>query len=345
MVQTRQQVLASEEFLTRVNRLANYVKRAKERNKAAILFALFKVETTRLFAERSLTGILEGGGFRILRVDLNDPKNSDLVTILLRAQESPNDVFFVYGLRAVNQPALRSLNIRRELLLHEGVKVVFWLEESQLQGVAFGAHDFWAFRHRIVEFIELPEEETLHKAAEKLLHDTDYTSRNELLAKIQLRQDLLRSLGKGATYERARMHFELGQLLYHNGELAKAKKHLQQALEVVSKLKGKPERAAICHQLGMIAQDQGDYEEARKLYQQSLKIEERLGNQGGIAVSSVQLSLLHLRLSELEEALRLIQKAEAIFERLGDRSSLVKAREQRQGIEKTLSRRFTEVKK
>ena len=159
MVRVQQEPIVSEEFLTRVKRLANYIKRSGEQDKADILLALFKVESTRQLAERSLTGILEGAGFHIMRLDMKDYQEADLVYLLLEKCEFPKDVFYLYHLETGGQLALNSLNYRRELLVEHGIKVVFWLEESRLQWLASGAPDFWAFRHRVVEFLELPEEE------------------------------------------------------------------------------------------------------------------------------------------------------------------------------------------
>ncbi len=317
-----QETPQTEEFLTRVNRLANYITRSGKSEKATLLFALFKVESTRRLAEQSLNGNLEGKGFRIVRLDVREYPNTDLVQLLLDKQTSPSDVFYVHRLRAGEQATLNALNYRRELLIENAVKVLFWLEESELQWLAFGAPDFWAFRHRVVEFIELPEEKSMQETVQRFYGDTEFVSHEELLVKTRLRQELLQALPKGATDTKARLHWEIGNLLHKNGELVSAKKHLEQALKYVTRLKDEPNRAATLHSLGIIAQAQGDYEEARRLYQQSLKINERLGNQSGMANSYHQLGMIAQAQGDYEEARRLYQQSLKIKERLGNQSGM-----------------------
>ena len=316
MAKTTKEPILTEGFINKVQRLAKYIQRAASRNAPAILFVLFKVESTRKLAEQSLTGILEGKDFRIISLDLRDDSVADVVHRLLEQQTSAKDVFYLRHLREGASSALGSLNVRRELLVDHAVKLVIWLEESELLWLTQGAPDFWAFRQRVVEFLELPEEEPFQQAVQRLYQGTESASSEERMAKIKLRKDLLESLPAESSFERARLSFELGQLLYDQGDLQHASNQFQRALSLCQESRDKANIAVTLHQLGMIAQDQGDYDEARKLYGQVSKIFEKLGDQGGIAITLHALALLEESQGNLEEAFSLNQKAVGIYTRL-----------------------------
>jgi tetratricopeptide (TPR) repeat protein len=52
--------------------------------------------------------------------------------------------------------AYRALNMHREYLVEEGIKAIFWLSDGEGRQLARFAPDFWAFRHLVVAFPELP---------------------------------------------------------------------------------------------------------------------------------------------------------------------------------------------
>jgi hypothetical protein len=65
-------------------------------------------------------------------------------------------VFFVSGIGSANESLSRkaysALNMHRELLVEHQIRVVFWLTKSEAASLPHYAPDFWAFRHRVVEF-------------------------------------------------------------------------------------------------------------------------------------------------------------------------------------------------
>ena len=58
--------------------------------------------------------------------------------------------------------AYRALNMHREYLVEEAIKVIFWLTEGEARQLAHHAPDFWAFRHLVVAFPELPANGETH---------------------------------------------------------------------------------------------------------------------------------------------------------------------------------------
>ena len=65
-------------------------------------------------------------------------------------------MFFISGIGRNNDAGrgviYRALNFQRELLVENRIILVLWLGTPEAAELALQAPDFWAFRHRVVEF-------------------------------------------------------------------------------------------------------------------------------------------------------------------------------------------------
>lgn len=64
--------------------------------------------------------------------------------------------FFIHNLEKGFPEVLQFLNFKREELVEDRVKVIFWVTEEELSRISREAPDFFAFRNRVVEFMEVP---------------------------------------------------------------------------------------------------------------------------------------------------------------------------------------------
>lgn len=95
----------------------------------------------------------------------------DIPLLLSRSAEREKTIFFVKGLKPgrknqAGQLVYRALNIRRELLVDYRVRVVFWITEQEAADLPVHAPDFWAFRHRAIEFLDRPRPDHMLALAE-----------------------------------------------------------------------------------------------------------------------------------------------------------------------------------
>ncbi|MFV9677996.1 MAG: hypothetical protein ACNYVW_10160, partial [Methanosarcinales archaeon] len=147
---------AKATFEGRVLRLANYLSRAYKYNKPSILFAMYLSEFFRNDVENSLESVLAEQGLEVVSVDTANFKD---LPSFFAAKNSDNTVFFVYNLDKGFPEVLQYLNFKREVLVVHQVKVVFWVREAELARISLEAPDFFAFRNRVVEFMEVPTAE------------------------------------------------------------------------------------------------------------------------------------------------------------------------------------------
>jgi len=123
---------------TRVLRLSNYLNRAHKHNKASILFALYRSEFLRSDIERSLSALLKEQGLQVMGVDAGE--NKDLPAFF-SSTNSDDTVFFVHDIEKGFPDALQFLNFKRENLVEDRVKAVFWVTEEELSRISREAPD------------------------------------------------------------------------------------------------------------------------------------------------------------------------------------------------------------
>ncbi len=153
-----QRLKSQESFEEAVDTLFEELQLAIQWGRPSILLAVVPAGKTRERAQELLSGQLRGIGqsARQFRVSA---RRFDVVWELLALPHRERTVFFVEGLSRgggmQGQNAFKSLNIRRELLVDHQVRVVLWLTPAEAGALPARAPDFWAFRHRVIEFRRL----------------------------------------------------------------------------------------------------------------------------------------------------------------------------------------------
>jgi len=125
----------------------------------SLIMAIYRSQHTRNRVQHDLAGALGENGYRVLTYHV-DPGHYDIPRELLEHPGRASSVYFIQDIRRGGgrgySNACRALNMHREYLVEGGIKAVFWLDEKEHRQVCRHAPDFWAFRHRVVEFPELP---------------------------------------------------------------------------------------------------------------------------------------------------------------------------------------------
>jgi tetratricopeptide (TPR) repeat protein len=120
----------------------------------SILFAIHRSAWRLMGARNKLQEQLHMIGCTIVELQASHEEPS-IIHQILKLKPTGRTVFFVFNLNhggEDDQNTYRALNMYRELFIENEVKVVFWMttaEAAKLPGIA---PDFWAFRHRTIEF-------------------------------------------------------------------------------------------------------------------------------------------------------------------------------------------------
>jgi tetratricopeptide (TPR) repeat protein len=266
-----------EPFAERVDRLARELELAIRWDRSSILLAVYSSMYVMGDAAAALEAQLREGGQQVVWVRVNGEADADIPMRLAEHPQRNGAVFFVSGLQWGGQTALRALNIRREYFVDERLRAVFWLTENEAVAIARQAPDFWAFRHRVVEFVEPPEPGWAAEMARGLAWRgfEDRTLRQNTQAKIALREALLADLPESdeTLAARAELLFTLGGLYGADHQYERAEESFLAALEEVRRM-ANARLEAWCHNgLGNVYHALGRHREAIAAYQQSIELD------------------------------------------------------------------------
>ena len=244
---TNQSLEAPQELMSfdeRVEILAKELELAVKWQRPCILLVVYSSEYVRSDVEAALDNYLIDLGQKAVHLQLNHQNNVGVVSFLQEFKDPANAVFLVNGLHwGLDQAAgsFSTLNLQREFFVERQIRAIFWLTQNEIVSLARLAPEFWACRHRVIEFVDSPKaERLLQEALESAWQGTgEYAGEYEDTdAKISLRESLLTELpaGEEASSLRANLLLTLSILNWRKGDFEKAGEQLQEALKIASKI-------------------------------------------------------------------------------------------------------------
>jgi len=300
-----------EPFADRVTALWNELELAIRWDRPAILLAVYRSELVRAEVEATLRARLRELGHQAIDYRVTGPEEADIPRALIEHPEREDAVFFVSGLRADGADgarAYRALNIRREYFTMYRLRCIFWLTEMEAHDLPRAAPDFWAIRHRALEFVESPDLEKHLPLARALAwhglsNDQDLSEDTD--AKIALREALLSDLPEGeeSAAACAELHYTLGTLYWAKDMYSKAEWEMKQALGLYRDLEDVISQSVSWNGLGKVYASQGRMREAAKAYKRAIQLD------SNYAAAWHGLGYVYANLGRMEEAINAYEKA------------------------------------
>ena len=299
----------------RVSRLGNYLIRAHKYNKASILFALYLSEYVRADVEKEIRQLLNEQGLEVLSVDAGEYKD---LPSFFSSGSSGQTVFFVHNLEKGFPEALRYLNFKREEIIEHGVKVVFWVTDKELTRIGNEAPDFFAFRNRVVEFIEVPLAKELRPALVEFALETEYRSLDEIKRGIELKETLLSELSKDDEITGYLLN-SLGILNFQTSSYKKAIEYYEKALGIAREIGDRYGEENAHGNLGNAYNNLGQVEKAIEYYEKALGIAKEIGDRQGEGNSLGNLGNAYNILGQVEKAIEYYEQVLVITKEIGDK--------------------------
>lgn len=146
----------SKGFTEGINALYDEIQLAFQWRRPSILLAIHTTPGGQLIAQQFLEKKLLKTNQKVKRITPEND-NPDVINTVYSTPNHEKTVFFISGLERANQLSpegnvYRALNIHREHLVEQKICAVFWLTEIEAANLPRLAPDFWAFRHRVIEF-------------------------------------------------------------------------------------------------------------------------------------------------------------------------------------------------
>lgn len=303
---------ALEPIEDRIDILFKELELANTWQRPSILLAIYSSEYIHSDASAALENQLIDIGMKAVRIDIKESDSLDLAAIIAAVEEAEKVVFFVDGLRWAAQKdgtnIYRVLNTSRENFITRQIRVVFWLTENEAIDLARYAPDYWAYRHRVVEFIESPEPEQIllrSQASTWQILGEDTDSIEDTDEKIALRRGMLADLPQRteAMSIRGNLLLSLGILYWRKGALDTSLENLTEALEMAVKISDFRLQAACFNATAIVETELGLFDEAIISYQKTIALApdqilawNNLGN-------------LYEKLNRFEDAIEAFEKA------------------------------------
>jgi len=276
---------------------------------------MYLSEFLRSDVEKSLKSALVEQGLEV--VSVNAANNKDLPSFF-SAIDSGNTVFSVHNMDKGFPEALQYLNFKREELVEHHVKAVFWVREEELARISLEAPDFFAFRNRVVEFMEVPAAEERRPALVEFALETEYRSLDELKRSIELKEKLLAELSAEDEISGYLMG-SLGILYHQIGSYKKSLEYSKKALKIAQDIGDRQNEGALLGSLGIAYHALGQVERAIEYFEQALAISKEIGDRRGEGNRLGNIGTAYYSLGQVERAIEYYEQALTIAREIGDR--------------------------
>jgi tetratricopeptide (TPR) repeat protein len=242
----------------------------------SILLAIHKSKFGQDKAARTLEQKLNKLGQTVLNIVVN-PENPDPPHAILATPDLKQTVFFVsnidQGGGPDNKETYRALNVYRELFVEKQIRVVFWLTTSEAANIPQHAPDFWAFRHRVIEFAAQRTHGNVNLPAGIMIWQVQNSidSFDKPAKRIAAREDILAKLPNNteALSTRVDLLYNIGYLYWVLGNSKRALQSFTTGMDQIKNIKLPQIRSNLLNGIAIIYYEANQYDKAMANYKEA----------------------------------------------------------------------------
>ncbi len=269
----------TESINERVGRVVGELAMAIQWQRPCIIIVVYRSELIFAQLQTEMKRALSTFNQSIRQIKITD-KYNDIPLILTESKNRDKSVFLVTGLRwgggKGRKNAYKALNIHREYLIDYPVRAIFGLTPKEAISLPRYAPDFWAFRHRVFEFLDFPSKDDIQLSANDILIgkwsafvDTQYLDQEIKIYEKKLSK--LPPLFASRRLE-SEYHETMGAHLWANGDYYQALKHLEKSLSIAQDINDRCAQKQYFSGLGIIHQSNKNYTKAAAAYKQVIEL-------------------------------------------------------------------------
>jgi len=251
----------SGSFEDRITTLLEEIELAIKWDRPSILLAVYPSEIINDLAQESLEKQLEWLGQRVTRIKV-DKENFDLAWFLSQFEQHEKKVFFISGLRwgggRSRSNTYQALNMRREIFVDEKIRLVIWLNQKEASDLPHHAPDFWAFRHRVVEFPDTTSARLSSSQNDLTWRDWQVNETpQDSQAKIALRESMLAGLpvSDSSLFTRTDLMYALAFLYWSQQDYDRSRSYLEKGMALTAHPQAAAIRIKFLIAMGMLYHD------------------------------------------------------------------------------------------
>jgi hypothetical protein len=173
----------------RVNIIQEELSLGIQWDRPSLIVIIYRSEHIKNHIQSLLSKRLEKSGQTVFFFSV-DKLHYDIPLEMINHSQHEKAVYFVSGLRWGGgrgySNAFRALNMHREYLIDGNIRAVFWLPPKEAKQLSRFAPDFWAFRHKVMEFSELPSPNEIPKYKSSINHLNSLYTNNTTAFRLEM---------------------------------------------------------------------------------------------------------------------------------------------------------------
>jgi len=258
----------------RLSVLLDEIQLAFSWDRPSILLAIQNTKTGLKRAKVAFEAKLTALDKKVVHIDPEDDQK-DVLHRMLTLRDPEQFVFFVQNLGSQKE-VYDSLNLHRETAVEQRLKIVFWLTEDEVSNLSRLAPDFWAFRHRTIEFSARSGFRHTRLPAGILLWGINSipSTGSSITGQIEFKKHLLETLPstRESSVMRTDTVYNLAYLHWFNGENKMSEMWLLQELEQAEVSLMRDKKSLLLNGLAINHYDQGNFKDALRLLETAFDI-------------------------------------------------------------------------
>jgi len=255
--------------------LLDEIKLAVQWDRPSLLLTVHRSNLGRDKISRTLEERIVGLGLQVNRlvVSREHPNPARMIT---EEQKNSQLIYFISNLEwgggEEGNDAFKSLNLYREQFVEQHIKAVFWLTMNEASNLARFAPDFWAFRHRVVEFAS-PRTRSGILLPAGVLHwpiSLEFARADDLPEMIDSREIMLTGLPEEpeSLSTRLELILQIGYLHWKAGQSEVARQYFNRGIQLCQADELKSYRMQLLSGSANLNYEAGEYGEAARINKQ-----------------------------------------------------------------------------
>lgn len=255
---------------------------AKYWERAVIIFTIHKDIFSQAKTKKALSKKLKRNNNKCVEIDI-EKVGENFIENLLDHQDIENTIFFLSnigrGVGKDDKALYKILNIHRETLIEGGIKVIFFLTHNEASNLASYAPDFWAFRHRVLEFSSSTARNKKKPPVGIMLWQLEPYNFQNVDSEIDASSLIKKVEGIPERPESVAFlidtQYDLGYMCWLEGNLDGAEKNLEKGLNLVVAYGIDEARTKLINGLAIINYERENYQKSMDLLESLVKEDSR----------------------------------------------------------------------
>ena len=264
-------------FEDRIDILFQEIELAVRWDRPSIIFAIYKSDQVRDEVNEKLAKKLSGISQKTHSIKTNHTDQFNFLSQISELADLSQTVLLINGFNwecgAEGVRVFQEFNEHREYFIDNNIRAIFWLFENEVSEFAANATECWILRHRVVEFVDVPQSvEGIPQAQDSVFNNRVDFPTKEGISK-SAHENIMNL--KGCDEEKAsHAHalLGLGMLFWRKGKHQRALKFLRMSVELSSLLDDHSLLAKCQNALAQVYADMGKIEEAISAYKLAISL-------------------------------------------------------------------------